>query len=149
MEIMMSTKSPNNQLRFARIVLWFYSLLLVLFGAIAVLEPVPTAATVDILLPTATARIDFAATYGGSVFGIAAFLAFCALRQERISWGLLTNAFFLAGYAITRGVGMVLAQGEVRPTLYILLAIELSGAVISFWVASRVVDSKQLSFPLQ
>ena len=145
----MSTKSPNNQLRVARIVLWFYAVLFVVFGVPAILVPVPLAATVNTLLPTATARIDFAATYGGSVFGIAAFLAFCAVHHDRLRLGLLANAFFLAGYAIIRGVGIVLALGEVRPTLYLMLAIELSGAVISFWVASRVVNSEQRSFPLQ
>ena len=135
---MMSTKSPNNQLRFARIVLWFYALLFVVFGLPAILAPTPLAATVDTLLPTATARIDFAATYGGSVFGIAAFLAFCAVHHERLRLGLLANAFFLAGSAITRGLGVILAQGDVRPVLYILLAIEASGAVISFWVAKNL-----------
>ncbi len=134
----MSTKIPNNKLRLARIVLWLYSVLLVVFGVPAILAPAPLATTVDILLPTATARIDFAATYGGSVFGIAAFLAFCAVHHERLRLGLLANAFFLAGYAITRGLGVILAQGDVRPVLYILLAIEASGAVISFWVAQKL-----------
>jgi len=32
----------------------------------------------------------------------------------------------------------ILAQGDVRPVLYILLAIEASGAVISFWVAKNL-----------
>ena len=146
---MMSTKIPNNQLRLARIVLWLFAVLLVVFGLPAILVPTPLAATVDTLLPTITARIDFAATYGGSVFGIAAFLVFCAVRHERLRLGLLANAFFFAGYAITRGLGVVLAQGNVRPILYLLLAIEASGAVISFWVASRVVNSEQRSFPLQ
>ena len=134
----MPTKIPNNQLRLARIVLWLYAVLLVVFGLPAILAPTPLAATVDTLLPTATARIDFAATYGGSVFGMAAFLAFCAVHHERLRLGLLANAFFLAGYAITRGLGVILAQGDVRPVLYILLAIEASGAVISFWVAKNL-----------
>ena len=134
----MSTKTPNNQLRLARIVLWLYAVLLVVFGIPAILVPIPLAATVDTLLPTTTARIDFAATYGGSVFGIAAFLAFCAVHHERLRLGLLANAFFLAGYATTRGLGIILAQGDVRPILYILLAIEASGALISFWVAQKL-----------
>lgn len=146
---MSRVKIPNNQLRLARIALWLYAVLFVVFGVPAILVPVPLAATVDTLLTTATARIDFAATYGGSVFGIAAFLAFCAGHQQRLRLGLLANAFFLAGYAIIRGVGIVLALGEVRPILYFILAIELSGAVISFWVASRIVNSEPLSFPLQ
>ena len=145
----MSTRIPNNQLRFARIVLWFYSLLFLLFAAPAVVVPVPLAATVDTVLPTATSRIDFAATYGGSVFGIAAFLAFCALHQERVRWGLLANAFFLAGYATTRSVGIVLAQGHVKPVLYIILAIESSGAVISFLVARKAMKLENPSPSLQ
>ena len=133
-----SIKIPNNQLRLARILLWFYAVLFVVFGLPAILAPTPLAATVDTLLPTATARIDFAATYGGSVFGIAAFLAFCAVHPERLRLGLLANAFFLAGYATTRGLGIILAQGDVQPILYLLLAIEASGALISFWVAQKL-----------
>lgn len=135
---MSRVKIPNNQLRLARIVLWLYAVLLVVFSIPAILMPVPLAATVDILLPTATARIDFAATYGGSVFGIAAFLAFCAVNQERLRLGLLANVFFLAGYATTRGLGIILALGDVQPILYLLLAIEASGALISFWVAQKL-----------
>jgi len=131
---------PTNKLRLARIVLWLFVVLLVVFGVPAILAPVPLAATVDTVLPTPTARIDFAAAYGGSVFGIAAFLGFCAAHHTRMRMGLVANGFFFAGYAITRGLGVVLAQGNVSPILYLLLAIETAGAVISFWVAKNLGD---------
>jgi hypothetical protein len=126
-------------MRVARAVLWLYSLLFALFGAASVLAPLFIAATADIVLPTATARIDFAATYGGFEFGVAAFLAFCAQRHERVRLGLLATAFCLAGFALTRGIGIVLVKGEVRPILYLLLAIELSGVALSLWAARRAM----------
>ena len=126
-------------MRLARAVLWLCSLLFALFGAASVLAPRFIAATAGIELPTATARIDFAATYGGFELGVAAFLAFCAQSHERVRLGLLATAFCLAGFALTRGIGIVLAKGEVRPILYPVLALELSGVALCLWAARRAV----------
>ena len=144
----MSTNNPDNQQRVARYVLWFYILLTAFFGVVTVVAPVRLAATVDISLLTAIARIDFVATYGGSVIGVAAFLAYCALHPERVRLGLIATAVYYASYALPRGIGMLLAQSELGAnayTLYTLLAIESSGAVIALWMASKVKAPKGLS----
>src|SRR3990172_7863638 len=119
--------SISVSMRLARAVLWLCSLLFALFGAASVLAPRFIAAAADIELPTTTARIDFAATYGGLELGVAAFLAFCAQNHERVRLGLLATAFCITGFALTRGIGIILAKGEVRPILYPVLALELSG----------------------
>jgi len=126
-------------MRLARSALWLFSLLFAFFGAASVLAPHFIAATADIELPTATARIDFAATYGGFELGLATFLAFCAQRPERLGLGLSATAFCLTGFALTRSLGIVLAKGEVRPILYAVLLLELSGIAFSLWAAQRVV----------
>jgi hypothetical protein len=144
----MSTNNPGNPQRFARYVLWFYTLLTAFFGVVTVVAPVRLAATVGIVLPTTIARIDFVATYGGSVIGVAAFLAYCALHPERIRLGLIATAFYYASYALPRGTGMLLAHSEMGAnayTLYTLLAIESSGAVIALWMARKVKAPKGLS----
>ncbi len=144
----MSTRSPGNPQRVARYVLWFYTLLAAFFGVVTFIDPVRLAATVDISLLTAIARIDFVATYGGSVVGVAALLAYCALHPERVRLRLTATAFYYASYALPRGIGMMLAHGQMGPnayTLYTLFAIESSGAVISFWMARKMRNLKELS----
>jgi len=126
-------------MRFSQAVLWLCSILFAFFGTISVLWPKEIAAAADIELPTATARIDFAATYGGLELGIAAFLVFCAQRNERVRLGLLATAFCIAGFALTHAIGIVLAKGDVRPILYLVLVFEMSGVALSLWAAQRTV----------
>ena len=131
-------------MRVAQAILWLNSLLFAFFGATSMLAPNFIAALADINLPTATARIDFAATYGGFELGMAAFLAFCTLNHDRVRLGLLATAFCITGFALTRSIGIILANGEVRLILYLVLAFELSGLTLSFWAARRVMSKAKV-----
>ncbi len=70
-----------------RVILWLTALGFVGFGAAFTFWTTPMAALVDISLPTPTARIDFAATYGGFELGVGAFLIACARRHDWVEVG--------------------------------------------------------------
>ncbi len=119
-----------------RIVLWLGVLGFAGFGIAFALFPTPMAALVDIQLPTDTARVDFVATYGGFEIGFAAFLWLCTRDPNRLALGLLAAGMALAGFASTRLLGLLLSN-DVRPVLYLVAALELSGAVLELWAARR------------
>ena len=97
------------------------------FGLAYVVRAPQMAALTGIVLPTPTASIDFAATYGGAQLGLAMFLGFCARERPRYRLGLLAGGWTLAGIGAVRLVGLVLARGAAAPVLYVGLAIELLG----------------------
>lgn len=96
------------------------------------------AALTDIALPTRTARIDFAATYGGIQLGFAVFLGLCAHSGEvsRMRSGLLASGCALLGLATVRVVRL-LSNAGVGAVIYLGLTIELIGAALAFWAAHR------------
>lgn len=130
------TETAFGETRISRLVLWLSVATFAGFGLAFWMRPGGMAGLVQIGLPTATARTDFAATYGGLELGIAAFLAWCALRRGLLAAGLVASGLLLAGMAAVRLVG-ILTAGGVLPLLYLLLAAELSGTALSFWAASR------------
>ena len=117
-----------------RIVLWLSCAVFAAVDSAFVACPVRLASLVDIDLPTGTARIEFAAMYGGLELGVAAFLAYCASRPERARIGLVASGCAAAGFAITRAGGLLLA-GPGRPILWAMLTIELLASGLSFWAA--------------
>ncbi len=124
----------RNGRRVPRLLLWSAAIVYAAAGAAFALAPVTLAGWMDIALPTPTARIEFAATYGGLELGIAAFLAYCALRRERVRIGLVAGGCATAGFAITRA-GALLAAGPGRPVLWAMLLLEALGAGLCFRAA--------------
>lgn len=116
----------------------FLGLFALLYTAIGIsfwFWTVPMARTVDVELPTPTARADFAATYGGMMLGWAIFLAACAWRTDWLPAGLWANALTLAGLAAARIYRIILEPTAPRPLIYQLLAIEIAGFIGSVWLA--------------
>jgi hypothetical protein len=109
------------------------------FGLAFTLRPDQMAALIEIALPSATARVDFAATYGGFELGVGAFLLFCARRPGWQQPGLLAAALALAGFATIRLLGIAATGGDVRPAIYWALALETLGVLLNGWalLASR------------
>jgi len=107
------------------------------FGLAYVVRAPQMAALTGIVLPTPTASIDFAATYGGAQLGLAMFLGFCARERPRYRLGLLAGGWTLAGIGAVRLVGLVLARGGAAPVLYAGLAIELLAAALAFLMATK------------
>jgi len=118
------------------------------FGLAFTLRPEAMARVVEIGLPTATAKIDFAATYGGFELGFGTFLLLCLRRPAWLQPGLWAGALALAGFAAVRLVSLVVLGFPVRPAISVALALEVSGVVLNLWglrVArrSRVADSSR------
>ena len=111
----------------------------VLFAGLGVLFSVAphwTAAMVDIALPTNTATIDFIATYGGFQLGFGIFLFVCLRRADRTRLGLLASGCAVAGFGVTRALGLLLLGGA-KPVLYGALAFEIVCSTIAFVAAKR------------
>ena len=96
----------------ARVLLWAAGLMFVGFGIAFTLWPLPIGRVVEIPLPTPTARIDFAATYGGFSLGFGVFLLACARRDAWLEPGLWAVAAALAGLGLVRTLGILAAAGR-------------------------------------
>ena len=120
------------------IILWLEAVAFVAFGLAFTLWPLPLGRVMELPLPTATARIDFAATYGGFQLGFGAFLWACARRPAWLEPGLWAAAAALAGFAGVRLLSIVLTPGPPLPRIYGFLALELSGAALSVWALRQV-----------
>jgi hypothetical protein len=119
-----------------RAILWLLAFGFAAFGAAYVCGPAAMASLTDISLPSATARVDFMATYGGFQLGFAAFLIWCAVRGlARV--GLLAAGWALLGFASVRLMGILLSGGAVGLGLYAGLAMEVVGTALAFWGARR------------
>ena len=117
----------------ARVVLWIGALGFLGFGVAFTLWPLPMAHIIEIPLPTPTARIDFAATYGGFELGFAAFLIACVRRDAWLRPGLWAMAAALAGFALVRIQSLVVAAGPATRPIYVALVLELAGTAASIW----------------
>ena len=124
-------------MRIGLILLWLSLVTFAGFGFACAFFPHSMAALVEISLPTDTARVDFVATYGGLELGFAAFLWVCTRKDERVRIGLLATGCALCGFAVTRLVGIVLAD-RVLPILYAALIAEIAATLLAFWAAGRV-----------
>ena len=115
----------------SRLVLTLAGLAFSGFGIAFTVWPLPMSRLVEIPLPTPTARIDFAATYGGFELGFGTFLLVCARRSGWIAPGLWAAASALAGFALVRLLGILLAPGPATRPIFVGLALEITGFAIS------------------
>ena len=115
------------------------------FGVAYALWPTSMAALTGVKLPSATARVDFAATYGGLQLGFAVFLWLCARRGDPASVrsGLLAIGCALSGLAVIR-LSSALLNPSAGPVIYAGLAIEAAGAALAFWALDRSPAAIQL-----
>lgn len=120
-----------------RMVLWLSASVFALFGCLFTARPQAMARVVEIELPTATAMVDFAATYGGFELGFAVFLAICTREDEWVRPGLLASACALGGFAVVRAAGILAPGGAVNALMYPVLALEIGGAALSVWAFRR------------
>ncbi|MEP7226338.1 MAG: DUF4345 family protein [Gemmatimonadales bacterium] len=122
-----------------RVILWLLATGFAGFGVAYAGWPAAMSALTGIALPTSTARIDFAATYGGVQLGLATFLGLCARAREksRVRSGLLASACVLLGLVIVRVVGL-LSAASAGTVIYLGLTIELIGAALALWAVLRI-----------
>jgi hypothetical protein len=116
-----------------------------LFGAVVfagiglgfLIVPVQWAALVEISLPTAMARTDLRATYGGFDLAVGVFLGLCALRTEWIRPGLVALGLAAAGFGGGRLLGIVV-EGTASPLMLAFAAIEAMTALVAFALLRRL-----------
>ena len=121
----------------ARAILWLMTLGFAGFGAAYACWPAAMASLTDLSFASATARVDFMATYGGFQLGFAGFLGWCAGRGPLVRVGLLAAGWSLLGFATVRSVGILLNSGAVSLGLYGALVIEVVGSALALWSARR------------
>ncbi len=90
----------------------------------------------EISLPTAMARTDVRATYGGLELGFGIFLIVCVFRREWIRPGLLALALATGGFAIGRLCGL-LAEGTINNFMLFFLALELAVTLLAIFLWRR------------
>jgi Domain of unknown function (DUF4345) len=108
------------------------------FGLAYSLRPVQMAAFTDLALATATARADFAATYGGFQIGFGLFLLACAHHRGWLEPGLWAATAALLGLASVRALGILWSRGQVRGTIWFGLGLELVGLALNVWALAQV-----------
>jgi Domain of unknown function (DUF4345) len=124
-------------MRIPRLVLWLVAVGFIVVGLAYTVWPLPMGRLTEIPLPTPTARIDFAATYGGFQLGFGVFLLMCARRPAWLQVGLWAAAASLLGFGIVRLLSLFLAPGPPQAIVYQSLALELGGAALSVWAIHR------------
>lgn len=118
---------------FPRGVLIFCAGAFVVFGGWGAVAPESMLGLVDVAAPTATARADVRAQYGGFTLGLGVFLFVCVRRREWTAPGLLASGCTLSGFALAR-LWVILTDEPVAPAIYALKISEACGAVLS-WIA--------------
>jgi hypothetical protein len=108
------------------------------FGLAYTLWPLPMARLTDILLPTPTARIDFAATYGGLQIGFGLFLLICVRRPAWTEPGLWAAALALSGLVLVRLQSLAAVGGQATLPIWLGLALELGAALANGIVLRRL-----------
>jgi hypothetical protein len=120
-----------------RTVLRLGALVFLVIGALFLVAPAYWAAVVDISLPTAMARTDLRATYGGFDLCFGLFLGLCTLRPDWIRSGLVAMGLALAGYAGGRLVGFFV-EGRADKLMIVFGAVEAIGATVAFMLQARL-----------
>ena len=121
----------------ARALIFVSAVIFVVVGAGFLLFPKRYGDVLEISLPTAMARTDVRATYGGLELGFGIFLILCVARREWVRPGLWALALTVGGFAIGRLVGFV-AEGTINNFMLFFLALELAVALLALFLLRRV-----------
>lgn len=123
-------------MKLARSLVFASALIFVLVGAGFLLIPKQFAGVLEISLPTAMARTDVRATYGGLELGLGIFLILCVVRREWIRPGLWAVALTVGGFAAGRLVGFV-AEGKINNFMLFFLVLELAVTLLAVILLRR------------
>lgn len=93
---------------FGRIWLALNGLVFALYGLACLFSPSLPAGYAGIELPTASARNEVAAMYGGLQAGLGGLLVWSAASTDRVAGGLRVMAVLLGSLALGRAVGMTM-----------------------------------------
>lgn len=124
-------------MKLARAGLVLAALVFFTFGIGFLLVPVQWAEAVDIALPTALARTDFRATYGGFEIGVGLFLALCAARAEWVRPGLVAMMLAAGGFGAGRLAGIVVER-TAGPLMLGFVLLEWAIVGVTLYVLRRL-----------
>ncbi len=124
-------------MKLAKVELAIAALTFLTFGLGFLIVPVQWASLVDIVIPTAMARTDFRATYGGFEIGMGLFLGACALRSDWLRPGLVALALVAAGFGGGRLAG-ILVEGTASRLMLIIVVLEWTIALVTLYVLRRL-----------
>lgn len=123
-------------MKLARSVVFASALIFIVVGAGFLLIPRQCADILEISLPTAMARTDVRATYGGLELGFGIFLILCVVRHEWMRPGLWALALTVGGFATGRLVGLI-AEGTINNFMLFFLVLELAVALLAVFLLRR------------
>jgi len=124
-------------MKLARALLWLSAGVFVAVGGGFLLVPREWAALTDISVPTAMARTDLRATYGGFSLGFGLYLAVCARRATGLRPGLVALALCAAGFALGRLLGIV-AEGGASPLMQLYFGIDALVTLLALLALRRL-----------
>ena len=124
-------------MKLARSLVFASALIFVVVGAGFLLIPRQFGGVLELSLPTAMARTDVRATYGGLELGFGIFLILCVVRREWIGPGLWALSLTVGGFAIGRVVGFI-AEGTINNFMLFFLVLELAVASVALFLLRRV-----------
>ena len=105
------------------------------FGVWFLIKPTALAG-IGIEATGASARTDIRATYGGFELGVAAFLFWCAYKEDWHHIGLIAATLFVAGFGAGRAVG-IFCEGGATSLMWSLLAAEVAYTACALWRLSH------------
>ncbi len=117
-----------------RILLLGSAAIFIVVGALFLIIPQPFAAVLEIAAPTAMARTDLRATYGGLELGFGIFLVICVLKRQWMQPGLLALALATGGFAAGRLVSLIV-EGTISRLMLMFMILEIVvtlGAIVFF-----------------
>ena len=106
------------------------------FGVAYLVDSHVMARMVGIALPSAGARADYRAIYGGAQVGIGFFFALAAWRPAWHEPGLAALALFALGFGIVRLASLALDRIR-RDPQWVVGALEIAGGIGAAWLLAR------------
>ena len=128
----------------ARGYLWLSAILFVGLGIALLFWPTEILKGVEITFETPTAFADIRADYGGCILGVGVFLIWCALQRRSVRAGLLCVGLVYSGYVTGRLLSLMI-DGTPKQIIFILIAIEVVGALVAFALYPCAPKSEQAS----
>jgi hypothetical protein len=116
--------------------LWVAAVVTAGFGVAYLVRSTTMARMVGVQIPSASARADYRAIYGGAQIGIAIFFAASARHAGWMLPGLWAVALFAGGFGVAR-LGSLVVDRAGRDPQWVVGALELLAGVAAAWLAHR------------